>query len=411
MVRAWLLLCITCLSLAQDSYFSISVNSAVPVVALNRIAYTQPENYKGVEHLEIYYPVYQHFTIFLIKTVAYRDMCLFFLRNAEVYSYVVEESLQHEYTSTLWYKDRMDQKELPLDHSAFHQIGLGSGVRIFVVDSGVNGDHMEFNGRVTHAWRVPGQPDSPCGIHGTWVASLAAGETTGIAPNAEIISIRVARDEIGCAFYTSDAIAGLASIINFVQSTTTTMGNISQPGVINLSWIGAGNSIIDTLVTVLYDMGFVVVAAAGNSGSSLEPCAYSPARAGKAITVGATDRNDKRAGFSNYGSCVDIFAPGVDLTGASATMNTGYIVDSGTSGSAPLVAGLAAVIYSREDYTSAEQVTDLLRVIAAYDVIVDLDNQSPNRLINFYPLVQLAVLQDTLLDVTTDAGNRIVNVF
>lgn len=370
---------------AAEPYFSVSVRVPVPDSVLQRIRNTDPTNFIDVSHIDFSYPMEQHLTVFLLRTLEYRDRCLFFLRNAEIFDYFVEQSFEHEFQSVPWFKDRIDQVNLPLNN-VYRSIGTGSGVDIYVVDSGINIHHDEFGDRVTRVWRVAGEPETPCGMHGTWVASIAAGATVGIASTARIRDIRVARNSLGCSFFTSDAINGLISGINDAQ--VQMQNNITRPKVINLSWIGPANSIIDTLVGIMYDMGFVVVAAAGNSGSDMT-CALSPARANKVISVGATTQTDRVATFSNYGNCVDIFAPGVGIVGAMHDMNSGFIIEDGTSGSAPIVSGIAAVLYSREDFTTSDQVTDLLRSISAWGVISDLDLQSPNRLANFGSIASL----------------------
>jgi len=383
-----LLFCFVLLCRAEP-YFSVSVRTEVPEAVLNRIRTTEPDNFIDVTHLDISYPIYQHLTILLLRTVEYRDRCLFFLRNAEIFDYIVEQSFQHDFTSVPWFKDRIDQAALPLDHQ-YHSVGTGAGVDLYIVDSGINLFHSEFGGRVTRAWRVAGEVEEPCGMHGTWVASIAAGATVGIASTANIFDVRVARNSLGCSFFTSDAINALAYIASNAQ--VSSWGNITRPGVINLSWIGPGNSIIDMLTGILFDMGFVVVAAAGNSRSNIEPCAYSPARANKVICVGASTQNDRIATFSNFGNCVDIFAPGVDIAGAVHDMNQGFVIEDGTSASAPIVSGIAAVLYSREDFDQASQVTELIREISAYGVLRDIDAQSPNLLVSIYPMVT-AILQ------------------
>lgn len=368
-----------------EPYFSVSVRTTIPEDVLARIRNTEPGNFIDVTHVEISYPIYQHLTILLLRTVEYRDRCLFFLRNAEIFDYTVEQSFQHDFASVPWFKDRIDQPALPLDRQ-YHSVGTGAGVDVYIVDSGINMFHEEFGDRVTRAWRVAGEPEGPCGMHGTWVASIAAGATVGIASTANIFDVRVARNSLGCSFFTSDAINALAYIASNAQ--VTGWGNITRPGVINLSWIGPGNSIIDTLTSILYDMGFVVVAAAGNGRSNVEPCAYSPARGDKVLSVGASTQSDRIATFSNYGNCVDIFAPGVAISGAVHDMEQGFIVEDGTSASAPIVSGIAAVLYSREDFNEAAQVLHLMLQVSVYGAMQNLDAGSPNRLANLYTLVR-----------------------
>jgi subtilisin family serine protease len=232
-----------------------------------------------------------------------------------------------------WGIDRIDQTGLPLS-SSYTYASTGSGVQIYVVDTGIRASHSEFTGRVSAGYSAISDANGTedCNGHGTHVSSIAAGTNFGVAKAATLIPVRV----LGCdgSGSISGVIAGLDWIAGqYVDGT---------PAVVNMSLGGGASSSLDAAVNSLINRGITVVAAAGNS--KVDACTSSPARVAGAITVAATTNTDTFASYSNFGSCVDLAAPGSAINGAWITGDSATAVLSGTSMAAPHVAGVAAVL-------------------------------------------------------------------
>ncbi|MFZ9864001.1 MAG: S8 family serine peptidase [Ilumatobacteraceae bacterium] len=282
-----------------------------------------------------------------------------------------------------WGVDRIDQANLPLDGD-LSTVNRGEGSIIFVADTGLN-SHSDFTNRVlpgrNFAANSNGSTDtSDCHGHGTHVASTAAGTAYGVATSAFIVPVRV----LDCNGSGRDA-----DIIQALEYIRTYPLN-GRRGVVNMSLGGDPSSMLDAAVANLVAAGFVVVVAAGNDGGDFDPaqrsaCNHSPARVPAAITVGATDITDTRAFFSNYGPCLDLFAPGLDITAAAYDTTSGSTVKSGTSMASPHAAGAAAIILTSHPTATPAQVAGLMIADAVPNMISDVGESSPNKLLMVAP--------------------------
>ena len=255
--------------------------------------------------------------------------------------YFVEKEQKYRISRPEWHLDRIDQRKLPLDRKNYCPEYSGAGVDIYIVDSGIRYSHEEIEGRAKYGGfdfdpsSAPDGPGSDCLGHGTHVAALAGGLTVGSAPCANLYSIRI----FGCNGFTSTQVvlAALDHVIRYRISSRST--------IMSMSFGGPYSQSINLYVAMAYWSGIIPVAAAGNW--RFDACYMSPASSPYAITVAATDIQDRAAYFTNYGRCVNIFAPGDHITSASHLSDNGYTVKSGTSMAAPLVSGAAAVLLSK----------------------------------------------------------------
>ncbi|MDS7957848.1 MULTISPECIES: S8 family peptidase [unclassified Acinetobacter] len=266
-----------------------------------------------------------------------------------------------------WGLDRIDQKNLPLD-SAYSYLQTGSGTTAYIVDTGILSTHQQFSGRVLSGYTAisDGNGTSDCHGHGTHVAGTVGGSTYGVAKNVSLVPIRI----LGCdgSGASSNVIAGLDWILK----------NGKKPAVVNMSLGGEANASLDSAVENLFNNGYVMVVAAGNSNT--DACSSSPARVSKAITVAATDNTDTRASYSNYGSCVDIFAPGNQINSSWIGSNTATKVLNGTSMATPHVAGVVAEMLQSTPTATPQTISNNLLNQASNNVVKN-PSGSPNRLL------------------------------
>ncbi|MER5795752.1 S8 family peptidase [Streptomyces sp. NPDC001980] len=268
-----------------------------------------------------------------------------------------------------WGLDRVDQARLPLNRSYTSPGSAGAGVTVYVIDTGVRITHADFGGRASYGWDFVGN-DGSAGDgngHGTHVAGIIAGTRYGVAKKARVVSVRVL-DDTG-AGTTAQVIAG----VDWVTA------HARRPAVANLSLGGYHSAQLDTAVRNSIKAGVTYTVAAGNDG--LPAARSSPADVPQALTVGATDRTDTRAGFSNYGSAVDLFAPGVAITSDANASDTARATYSGTSMAAPHVAGAAALYLAGHRKATPAQVAKALIAGAASGKVSGAGRGSPNRLL------------------------------
>lgn len=269
-----------------------------------------------------------------------------------------------------WNIDRIDQRSLPLNKDVSLTLN-GQGVTVYVVDSGILSTHEEFAGRIRAGFTkiLDGRGTEDCYGHGTHVAGVIGGSTYGVAPNVTLVPVRVTN--CSGSGWTSDMIAGIDWAI-----ADHTAG---EPAVMNISMSGTLSSKVNAAVDRAIADGIVVVTAAGNNNK--DACSYSPGSALGAINVAASDENDARWSWSNYGKCVDIFAPGSNVLSAWVTSATASKTLKGTSHAAPHVAGVAALALQNSPALSVTDVTSLIVSSATVDAISDAGAGSPNTLL------------------------------
>lgn len=261
-------------------------------------------------------------------------------------------------TNATWGLDRIDQASLPLN-GEYTYTSAGSNVTSYIIDTGIRKSHTDFGSRVTDGFdAVDGAlPADDCNGHGTHVAGTAGGSQYGVAKNTTIVAVRV----LDCAGsgYWSWIIAG----IDYVTAAHIP----GTSAVANMSLGGGANASADTAIKNSIAKGVTYVVAAGNS--SADACKYSPARVAEAITVGATDKTDTKASFSNWGSCIDLFAPGVGITSTWFNSDTDTNTLNGTSMASPHAAGVAAQYLELNPAASPNDVRNALYAQTTKDIV------------------------------------------
>lgn len=268
-----------------------------------------------------------------------------------------------------WGLDRVDQAELPLNQ-VYNYPETTNPVNAYVIDTGVLASHQEFEGRAVSGYDFIDQDSdaTDCNGHGTHVAGTIGGKNYGINKKANIVGVRV----LDCSG--SGTWEGVLEGIEWVTQ------NHIKPAVVNMSLGGPTSQAIDDAVEASINAGVVYVVAGGNESTSA--CKSSPARAVNAITVGATTKFDARASYSNYGNCLDLFAPGSDILSAWYSSSSSTRTISGTSMASPHVAGVASLYMSLNPQATPAQVAAALVAGAAAGKVGSPGSGSPNRLLN-----------------------------
>lgn len=306
---------------------------------------------------------------YLLKGIAgsFSEEAIEVIRRLPQVKYVEENQVRKimQYTEPVasWGLDRIDDRNLTDCDGYYNPHFDGAGVHVYVIDTGVWTTHQDFEGRAEHGWDIVDNDDdaTDCHGHGTHCAGTVAGKIYGVAKGANIIAVRV----LGCLGFGSsaDVLAGME---------WARVDSVGKTAIVSMSLGGGPSAADDEAVRRLVEDDVFVVVAAGNDGD--DACLGSPARAYEAMTVGATDRFDNIASFSNYGMCVNIFAPGVSITSAWFGSDDNENTISGTSMSCPHVAGAAALIRQENPWEHAWDVFTTLQAFATEDCVMGLDD-------------------------------------
>lgn len=266
-----------------------------------------------------------------------------------------------------WGLDRIDQRYLPLDQRYVYP-NTAPKVHAYVIDTGIRSTHVDFGGRVLPGVDfVDGGPADDCNGHGTFLAGVIGGRAHGVAKEVQLVPVRTL-DCNGSGSY-GQVIAG----VDWVTA------NAKRPAVVEMGLGGTANSTLDHAITYSISTGITYVVSAGSSNGNA--CNYSPARVSDALTVGSTTQTDARHSASNYGTCLDIFAPGINITSTWNTNDTATITISGTAPASAHVAGCAAVVAQAHPEWSAYQIAAHIKTVATAGVVTDPGAGSPNRLL------------------------------
>lgn len=305
------------------------------------------------------------------------------LRTDKRVKYIEQDSVQHAsatQTGATWGLDRIDQTSLPLDRT-YTYANTGSSVTAYIVDTGININHTDFGGRAVWGTNTTGDGQNiDCAGHGTHVAGTVGSNTWGVAKGVKLVAVKV----LNCGG--SGSLSGILNGLNWVASNKT------GPSVVNMSLGGGYSSTENSAIANLVSKGITVVVAAGNENQ--DACNVSPASAPSALTVGATMPSDRRPDYndwgyapdgspqgSNWGTCLDLFAPGHNITSTLNTGTTGTQTMGGTSMASPHVAGAAALVLAANPGYTPSQVSAAILNNTVSGKVTNAGTGSPNKML------------------------------
>lgn len=356
-------------------------NQSVEDFSLSIASFAQEFQLQEVEPL----PIINGFVAKGLSTLALQSL----EQDSRIAHIEQDQYMYASYTqnNATWGLDRIDQRSGRNGRYTYNR--TGRGVHAYILDSGVRGSHQEFSGRMGNGYTTIGNSAGDCNGHGTHVAGTVGGTTYGVAKQTTIHSVRV----LGC-----DGRGSNSGIIRAVQWVGY---NHTKPAVANMSLGGGVSYALDNAIAAATNRGVLFVVAAGNSGRNA--CNYSPARSSSAVTVGSTTSSDYRSDFSNYGNCVNIFAPGSSITSAWSTSNYATNTISGTSMASPHVAGVAALYLEANPNASPSAVRNAIISSATRNTVRGAGYGSPN--IFLYSLISSGTTPDNGNNPTPNPGN------
>ena len=352
-----------------DSYIVVFKNTAVAKASVDGNASTLANRHGG-KVIRTYRSALRGFELQASAATAKRIAA-----NPNV-AYVEQNHTVHAFGTQTnppsWGLDRIDQRNLPLNQSYTYP-NTATNVHAYIIDTGIRTTHAQFGGRASSGFdAVDGGTADDCNGHGTHVAGTVGGTDYGVAKSVQLVAVRV----LNCQ--------GSGTNAQVVGGIDWVTANAIKPAVANMSLGGSANTAIDNAVNNAINSNVTFAIAAGNGnilGQRQNACNYSPARVPNAITVGATQNNDAAASFSNFGTCVDILAPGVNITSSWSTSDTATNTISGTSMATPHVAGAAALVLSANPSWTNQQVRDYLVNNSTPNVVTNPGTGTPNRLL------------------------------
>ncbi|MDP9394152.1 MAG: S8 family peptidase [Actinomycetota bacterium] len=291
-----------------------------------------------------------------------RDPSVAMIEEDQVARIAEEAGAADVQPTDLYGLDRIDQRRLPLS-GTYSFNTKAAGVHVYVIDTGIAPGHPQFGGRANKVYDAFGGTGQDCHGHGTHVAGTVGGATFGVAKRVRLHGVRV----LDCS--ASGSVSGIIAGINWVRTHQI------RPAVANLSLRAGYSQTLNNATANLAGSGVAVAVAAGNDG--IAACKVSPASTANVITVGAVDRSDTRPYWSNFGTCVDVFAPGVNIM---STIPGGTAVFSGTSMASPHVAGVMALYKAKNGNVGTAKVNSWIKDTATTG-LVKAPNGSPNKLL------------------------------
>jgi len=272
-------------------------------------------------------------------------------------------------SNPVWNLDRIDQANNNLDRRYGYRYN-GTGISVYILASGIRTTHTDFEGRASFLFSAfgNGEDSQDCNGHGTHVAGIVGSHSYGVSKKVHLYNVQV----LDCD--------GIGSSTTLLAGMNSVAQNYKAPAILSLSLGGPPSNMIDSAATTLINSkGVMLIVAAGNENT--DACQWSPARVSGVITVAATDFTDTRSTYSNYGSCVDLFAPGDNIRSLSSTSDVGSVVYSGTSMAAPHVSGVVAQWLSYNRRLTPQNFYSLIAVNSTANVVLDVGLNSPNLLV------------------------------